>query len=227
MRFVRSSADANGTKHVIVRRIWTGTKLSTALVAIWFLLPTNLGGHTRFVIVSGSSMEPTYHLKDMLIVRDTSSPKVGSPAVYRMKFGNDGKSVLIVHRIIGQDKQGQFIFKGDNRKTEDPSHISPKDVLGTPVADLGPLPTRILAAVPLYGSILISMSVVWLLWPRRPRSEVDADREAVDTGPPALDQPGETHLEEEPIGSLHALHSRAAPTPGQRRLRRMLEEAAS
>jgi signal peptidase I len=134
---------------------------------IYCMWPSALGGPVQLVVVSGNSMEPTYHNKDLLYVRTDRSIRVGEPAVYRMKSASGDNEVMIVHRITDRDNNGNYVFRGDNRSNNDAQPIAPDDVIGVPILNVGPLPTRFLAAMPLYGTLLLGVWITWMLWPRK------------------------------------------------------------
>ncbi len=141
--------------------------IAVLLAAAYFIWPSALGGRVQLVVVSGNSMEPTYHSKDLLYVRIDRSIEVGEPAVYRMPNASGTKDVMIVHRIVAQDPDGKYLLRGDNRSSNDAQPVSPDDIIGVPVFNLGPLPTRLLAAIPLYGTLLFGVCITWMLWPRK------------------------------------------------------------
>ena len=134
---------------------------------IYAALPTVLGGRAALVVISGNSMEPTYHSKDLVYVRSDQRVIVGKPAVYRLKSADGKRDVMIIHRIRSRDANGNYIFRGDNKNSDDPSPVRPSDVVGTPVLNFGPLPTRLLAIVPLLGTLFIGMLITWALWPTK------------------------------------------------------------
>ena len=56
------------------------------LVAGYFLLaPTQLGGAVTYVIVDGNSMEPNFHLGDLVLLRTKASYQVGDAVAYRLE----------------------------------------------------------------------------------------------------------------------------------------------
>src|SRR5687768_9615768 len=61
-----------------------------------FLAPTNLGGPTAYIEVSGHSMDGTYQTGDLVITREQDSYEVGDIVTFRVD--NGGK---VIHRIIG------------------------------------------------------------------------------------------------------------------------------
>ena len=80
------------------------------LAGVWAVfLPIQLGGQAAYVIISGNSMEPGFHLGDLVIVRQSAAYQVGDIVTYY----NAELSQNVIHRIIGLGP-GYFILKGDN-----------------------------------------------------------------------------------------------------------------
>ena len=82
-----------------------------------------LGGYSVFTVISGS-MEPEYHVWDMLIAKkvDTSTIKVGDDVVY---LGSEAsfKDKIVTHRVIKmRNENGKLYFttKGTANAIEDP-----------------------------------------------------------------------------------------------------------
>lgn len=94
-------------------------------VTAWMLWPAAYGGATSIVVVSGTSMEPTYHTGDVLLVRKTE-PQVGDVIAFTVPDG-EGE---IVHRVIERRSDGTFLTRGDNRETPDMPLPSNADVVG-------------------------------------------------------------------------------------------------
>src|SRR6188768_2500081 len=95
-----------------------GTLLIGLFIAVdaWYIWPSNLGGATSFVVVSGSSMEPTYYTGDLVIARE-SEASVGDVIVYAPE-GYGGAQ--IVHRIVGGTAADGWVMQGDNNDFKDP-----------------------------------------------------------------------------------------------------------
>ena len=101
------------------------------LVAMgWLLLPARFGGPVSYVVVRGTSMEPTYHVGDMLYVREQSSYEIGDVIVYRIPEGAPGEGVQVVHRLVEIRSDGTFTLRGDNRDRADLDH--PVAVVASP-----------------------------------------------------------------------------------------------
>ena len=141
---------------------------TVALVAtVIFLWPAPLGGSTRLVIVSGSSMEPTYDFGDVVVTRGGDRPSVGDAVVFAVPNGT-AKGMLVIHRIIGVDDEGYFVTQGDNRDTPDQWQLTDDDIVGQP-----------LLHVPKGGhavwflqqwmviAVLLGLLVMFLLWPTK------------------------------------------------------------
>lgn len=89
-------------------------ELLVAIAVLWFLWPAWLGGSTSIVVVSGTSMEPTYDDGDVLLVREGRAA-VGDVIAFHVP-GREGQ---IVHRVIERRADGTLLVQGDNRNTPD------------------------------------------------------------------------------------------------------------
>jgi signal peptidase I len=99
--------------------------LLALLAATWALFgPTRFGGPAAYVIVSGISMEPTFHRGDLVILRQADDYQVGEVVTYRHPTIGP-----VIHRIIGRDGD-RFIFKGDNNSWIDAYRPSRADLIG-------------------------------------------------------------------------------------------------
>lgn len=96
-------------------------------IAIWIVFaPVQLGGNSAYVIVNGISMEPNFHLSDLIIVSPSSYYSVGDIVVYRNQ-GLGGKNVF--HRIIKLNLD-RYILKGDNNTWIDLYQPAKEEVVG-------------------------------------------------------------------------------------------------
>lgn len=95
-------------------------------VTIWVAFaPIQAGGQAAYIMVIGKSMEPNYHLGDMIIVRQDSHYKVGDIVAYKnMQLKNN-----VFHRIIGSES-GRYTLKGDNNSWVDTYNPSADEVIG-------------------------------------------------------------------------------------------------
>jgi signal peptidase I len=142
--------------------------LVVAAVAFW---PAHLGGSTRMVLVSGTSMEPTYLLGDVVVVRSNDTPEVGDVVVFAIPEGT-GAGMLVIHRIVGTDDGGFFVTQGDNRDTVDQWPLTADDIVGTPILRL-PYAGRIAMALGRWpvSSVGLGLIATMVLWPRRRHDE--------------------------------------------------------
>lgn len=72
----------------------------------------NIFGFTLFYIKTGS-MEPTLEVGDGVLVRVTKNISINDIAIYQ-----DENKDFICHRLV-ENKNGNFIFKGDANNSED------------------------------------------------------------------------------------------------------------
>ena len=92
----------------------------------WMLFaPAQLGGQATYVIISGNSMEPNFHLGDLAIVRQEATYQVGDIVTYQN--AELGKNVI--HRIIGFEA-GHFVIKGDNNAWVDGYRPVQSEIIG-------------------------------------------------------------------------------------------------
>lgn len=112
--------------------------LTLVLVAGWtvFLRPQALGGPTAVVVVSGTSMQPSLHTGDLVLVHRRRSYRVGDVIAYKVPEGEVGAGGVIIHRITGGDAATGFVVRGDNRTTVDQWRPRPADVMGVRWVDL-------------------------------------------------------------------------------------------
>ena len=129
-------------------------------VTLPFWLPESLGGDIALQFVLTGSMRGELGPGSFVLVRRSDDYQVGDIAVYKLTKSS-GKSISIVHRIVGRLPDGRYIFKGDaNRGSEtvDPQQVIGKLVVGIP--GLGFIPGTIRAAPAIVGLLLIAP---WLL----------------------------------------------------------------
>lgn len=102
------------------------------LVLIWFftLRPGVLGGPAGYVIVDGTSMEPTYYNGDLVITRKSAQYRPGETIAYWPTTPQVERASLTIHRIIEANERGEFLTIGDNRSEIDQWVARPENVLG-------------------------------------------------------------------------------------------------
>ena len=102
--------------------------LLVMLVGFYFLRPPFLGGNVTYVMVSGISMEPTMHTGDLALALRQDSYEVGDVVAFRAE--QDGRSGMVIHRVIGGNGQDGYRLQGDNNDWKDPWEPTQEQVLG-------------------------------------------------------------------------------------------------
>jgi len=167
------------------RRVVDLAFLALAVAAAIHLWPASLGGSTRLIVVQGTSMEPTFHLGDLIVVRENPHPHVGDIIVFHIPKGEPAAGLLVVHRVIAIRDDGSYLTQGDNRKTADDFHIEAGDVVGSPVMGI-PHAGRLigLASTPLAVALAAGLITTLLMWPPTPRRHDDSpDSPGADPAP--------------------------------------------
>lgn len=96
------------------------------LFVFWFeFAPSQLGGPLTYVIVNGISMEPKYHLGDLVLVRKEAVYGPGDAVVY----SDPNMGQFVFHRIIGLELD-RFILQGDNNGWLDSYHPAQNEIVG-------------------------------------------------------------------------------------------------
>ncbi len=125
---------------------WAGVAAFLIALGVW-LWPARLGGEMYYVILTGPSMEPHFHLGDLVLARRAPLYRPGDIAIYRHpRIG------FVFHRIVGYDAEGRFRFKGDHNAWEDPYHPRPNEVLA-----------RYVARIPAVGKVLRQLRSPWVI----------------------------------------------------------------
>ena len=149
-----------------LRRVLDTSAFALILAGAIHFWPATLGGSTRLVVVQGHSMEPTFHLGDLIIVRDNHQPHVGDVIVFHIPKGEPAASMLVVHRVIALRPDGSYLTRGDNRTTTDDFHITSGDVVGTPMLGIPHAGRAIgIASMPLAVALAAGLVTTLLLWP--------------------------------------------------------------
>lgn len=97
----------------------------TAAAAWFFLAPVQLGGSTSYAVIYGSSMEPSLHRGDLVILRGQSAYERGQVVGYHSRELHRN----VLHRIVGVHG-GRFVFKGDNNSFLDPEKPARNQLFG-------------------------------------------------------------------------------------------------
>jgi signal peptidase len=143
-----------------VVRFGLGTVLLVILaILVW---PSSLGGCTTMTVVSGHSMEPTFHTGDLIVAR-CGTPAPGDIVIYQPP-GLDERA-LIIHRIVGAGSAGGWVMQGDNNSYKDPWQPTDHDILGIALIRIPSVGSLLRA--PLVWSSMLLMAAALLVWPTR------------------------------------------------------------
>jgi signal peptidase I len=103
----------------------------------WFLLaPGALGGSANYVIVDGSSMEPTLKEGDLVVVREQSRYENGDLIAFRVATDGPGRFAVVIHRVVrtvdpGEpSREARFVTQGDNNSYLDGFQPRERDIMG-------------------------------------------------------------------------------------------------
>src|SRR4051794_27546285 len=99
---------------------WMLLVAAVGLLAMFW--PQSLGGHVSYVRVDGHSMDPTFHMGDLAIVRRQSSYRVGDAVAYRIPRGEFAAGAMVIHRLVGGNGTTGYVTKGDNKTLLDEWH---------------------------------------------------------------------------------------------------------
>ena len=126
----------SGVTGAAVRPRSAGRRTRSALgwlvlvAALWVVWPVQLGGHFGVTVVSGHSMNPTYHTNDLLLTWKGGDYKPGDVLVYKVPGHDVGSGLRVVHRLRAIDADGQYTMRGDNNASIDVWHPTSSDVQG-------------------------------------------------------------------------------------------------
>lgn len=110
----------------LLRYLLISALLAVVVVAWREFAPTRLGGRTTYITTSGTSMAPTYHTGDLVLVRPQSRYTIGDVVAYR----SSELRTSVLHRIVA-DEDGRFVMKGDRNDWSDPERPSADALIGT------------------------------------------------------------------------------------------------
>ncbi len=96
------------------------------MIAVWLAFaPTQVGGMASYIIIIGNSMEPKFHIGDLIIVHEQPTYQVGDAIVYQnLELKN-----FVFHRITSQ-QLGHYTLKGDNNSWVDTYKPSYEEAIG-------------------------------------------------------------------------------------------------
>ncbi|GAB2518049.1 signal peptidase I [Paramicrobacterium agarici] len=168
---VRSREDA---PHGIWRRVRGAVTTCLFAAVVLLFWPASLGGCSTLTIVSGHSMDPTYHTGDIVWAR-CGVPQIGDIVVYQP----DGvEGARVIHRIIDGSSVG-WTMKGDNNDAIDPWSPSQADIIGVAQGHIPGVGKVLLAfGHPLVWISLLVLAAALLVWPQKKFDGEAADHAA-------------------------------------------------
>jgi signal peptidase I len=99
-----------------MKRLLEWSVFALVVVGVWFFVgPTALGGPASYVIIDGTSMEPTYADGDLVIAKAHERYQVGDVITYDAPIG---RTYRVIHRVIQVTETG-YVTQGDNRDEAD------------------------------------------------------------------------------------------------------------
>lgn len=112
-----------------IKKISPGFLSASSIVAMFVLwlafAPTQAGGLASYIIVVGNSMEPKFHIGDLVIAHQEPSYQIGDAVVYR----NRGLENFVFHRILDED-MGRYKLQGDNNDWVDTYEPVHEEIIG-------------------------------------------------------------------------------------------------
>ncbi len=144
---------------------WLLLVVVLALLALSW--PQSLGGKTSYVRVDGQSMEPTFSMGDLAVVRRQSSYRVGDAVAYKIPAGEFGAGAIVIHRLVGGNGDTGYVTKGDNKPLKDEWHPRTEDIVGIVRYDIPGAGARVAQfSQPLYlGGLIAGLTVLMMLIP--------------------------------------------------------------
>ncbi|HEX7096619.1 MAG TPA: signal peptidase I [Acidimicrobiales bacterium] len=155
-----------------IARALLAVAFASGVLWLVFLRPTALGGSTEYILVSGTSMEPTLHEGDLVILRQRDRYEIGDVVAFDVPEGTPGPDSTVIHRIIGGNADDGYVTRGDNRESMDAWHPTHDAILGARVARV-PYVGRVLGwlAHPFVLGLAIGAAGSSLVWLYRLRQQ--------------------------------------------------------
>lgn len=144
---------------------WVLLVATLGLLAMFW--PQTLGGRVAYVRVDGHSMDPTFHLGDLAVVRRQSSYRIGDAVAYCIPKGEFGAGAMVIHRLIGGNGTTGYVTKGDNKDRPDEWHPKTGDIVGRVRYDVPGFGTKLATFTkPTYlGGLVAALTVATMLIP--------------------------------------------------------------
>jgi signal peptidase I len=158
------------TRAPLLRRlVYLLTAATVAILLAPVFTAFGLDAPVAYVLVSGTSMEPTLSGGDLVVVVRRADYTPGDVVVYRVPEGEVGAGSLVIHRVVGGSADRGYVLRGDNRDHRDVWRPTQRHVVGKVTATL-PRVGRVLARLrSSFGlaSIAAVLAFALVLPPRR------------------------------------------------------------
>ena len=186
---LRNATDAGVPLARRLGSVCVGSILAALIVGLLYLFwPSSLGGCSTLTIVSGQSMEPTYHTGDLVWSR-CGEAAVGDIVVYSPP-GHDNSHVI--HRIVDGNGDDGWILQGDNNDFLDPWQPDDSYIVGIARVHIPGMGTILYSlGNPCIWISLVLVAAAIYLWPSDSDDgeEPEAIEEAVGAEPDAESAP--------------------------------------
>lgn len=150
--------------------------LTLAAFVVWVIVlrPTGLGGPATYIVVSGTSMEPTLRSGDFVVLHRKDTYSTGDIVTFAVPEGAPGARSLVIHRIIGGSASSGFVTQGDNKHEPDdwdPAEVDIEGQLWFRVPSAGNVVATLRS--PLVLGSLTGGLVVFLVLLRKPAERIE------------------------------------------------------
>ena len=118
------------------------------MITLWLAFaPKQVGGMASYIVVIGNSMQPKFHIGDLVIVHKEAKYQAGDAVVYK----NQDIENFVFHRIIAEEL-GRFTLQGDNNSWTDEYQPASDEIIG-----------KLWLHVPKGGSVLQSIRSPYIM----------------------------------------------------------------
>lgn len=134
--------------------------IAFGVLALTGMLPQQLGGSFSYAITDGTSMLPTFHPGDLVIIRKEPSYHVGEVAA----FHNEQLGVIVLHRIVAM-RGDRYVFKGDNNDFDTSYEPTKSQIVGAEWLHLPGVGNVLLdLRIPVVAALLLAALWLYTFW---------------------------------------------------------------
>jgi signal peptidase len=110
------------------KQVLKGIGVIIAITIIAYVGPGLLSGNTQILTVMSDSMSPAISAGDMVVIKTLNSDEINVGDI--VTYAPRTYGIVITHRVIDIDENGNFVMKGDANEKNDISDIKPEQVIG-------------------------------------------------------------------------------------------------